>query len=216
MVNLTLRLLSAVCVPACEHVCDRASICVCVWVCVCLHWTISCKLLCGYGLFCVCVCVFAISQGENACLIEVYLCILTKRLRFQLHRYTQVTLHEEQMVFLQVGERTQAWLQISARIYTSRLRHTGVLRFSLNSDRLNWRGHTMCILVNSSFLFFFFLVTKYVMIKEVFSFYWILMEQHNLCKKKGFKMFVLIINHAHMKAARAWGKRPSGELSDIV
>ncbi len=113
-------------------------------VCVCLHWTISCKLLCGYGLLCVCVCVFTISQGENACLIEVYLCILTKRLCFQLHCYTQVTLHEEQMVFLQVGKRTQAWLQISARMYTSRLRHTGVMHFSLNSDRLNWRGHTMC------------------------------------------------------------------------
>lgn len=75
MVNLTLRLLSAVCVPACKHVCERASVCesLCVrlWLCICLHWTISCKLLCWYGLLFVCVCVHNITGRE--CMFDLSL-----------------------------------------------------------------------------------------------------------------------------------------------
>lgn len=134
MVNLTLRLLSAVCVPACKHVCERASVCesLCVplWVCICLHWTISCKLLCWYGLLfvsvCVCVCVCSQYHRER---MHVWFKFIYVSLQKGLSRYTQVTLHEEQMVLLQVGERTRAWLQIFARVYTFRLRHTGVMCF---------------------------------------------------------------------------------------
>ncbi len=49
-------------------------------------------------------------------------------------------------------------------------------------------------------------IQKYAMINKRFSFYWTLMKQHNLCKKQGLKMFVLITNRTHT----VWGQLEPG------